>query len=486
MRSRLIVLLMLIIFPNWACQPPADSEGDANSTAAASGGEPSSPQVADAEGAPNTESTDTLNVDSTDTETDTQSEATIETAAAAEPLSDEGGDAIRAKAAELGEVTVLLGSPDVTAGIPGEGELTLEQIRTWLDNPENHRVIKPELPPGLAAAAGNIQGIDANPLTRAKIELGRQLYFDGRLSSDGTISCASCHHPDEGYGRATQFGVGVGEQTGDRNSPISYNRIVSSAQFWDGRAASLEEQAAGPIANPIEMGNTHEAAIKTISDIEGYRVQFARIFPGKGINIDTVTQAIASFERAIVTATAPYDHYERVLAIQRAYGEDIDELEEEDPELFEEYQASLAGSAAMSDSAKNGRDLFFSDRVGCTACHAGANFTDELYHNIGVGMDAESPDLGRYKVTNNEKDKGAFKTPTVRNVALSAPYMHDGSQKTLMEVVEWYAKGGHPNPHLSDKIKKIDLTEQEKKDLVAFMEEGLTSDFPPMETERLP
>ena len=385
----------------------------------------------------------------------------------------------------LEPVSLQLGSDELTSGIPGSGDLTLDEIKRWSADPENHRPIDPQLPPGLAAAANNIQHIDQNPLTRAKIELGRQLYFDARLSSDGSISCASCHHPDEGYGRHTQFGVGVDDQEGGRNSPVSYNRIVSGPQFWDGRAASLEEQAGGPIANPIEMGNTHEAALKTVSSIEGYRVQFDAVFPGEGITIDTLTKAIASFERAIVTDTAPYDHYEKVRTIERVY-EDSDELKEDDPELYEEYQAALAGSAPMSDSAKRGRELFFSDRVGCTACHAGANFTDEKYHNLGVGMDVADPDLGRYEVTKKEEDKGAFKTPTCRNVALSPPYMHDGSQKTLEEVVEWYDKGGHANPWLSDKVKKLDLKDQEKKDLVAFMKEGLTSDFPKVEQGRLP
>lgn len=396
---------------------------------------------------------------------------TVATVAASEPL------------------TVMLGSDDLTAGIPGKGPLTTEQIKAWLANPENHRVITPDLPLGLAAAAANIQHIDKNPMTRAKIELGRQLYFDPRLSSDGTISCASCHHPDEGFSRHTTFGVGVREQTGNRNSPVSYNRIISGPQFWDGRAASLEEQAAGPIANPIEMGNTHETCVKTVAAIEGYRLQFEKVFPGTGVNIDTIAQAIATFERAIVTLPAPYDYYEKLRTIEQNFGtteEDLKALQEDDPDLFAEYEAAKKGSAPMSESARRGRELFFSEKASCTACHAGANFADEKYHNLGVGMTAAQPDLGRFVVTKLEADKGAFKTPTCRNVALSAPYMHDGSQATLEEVVEWYDKGGHPNPQLSDKIKKLGLTEQEKKDLVAFMREGLTSPFPKIERERLP
>lgn len=391
-------------------------------------------------------------------------------------------------AVELEPVSVELGSQSLTAGIPGEGDLTQPQIQAWLDSPENHRVIKPELPFGLAAGRNSIKGIEENPLTRAKIELGRQLYFDTRLSSDNTISCASCHHPDEGFGRRTQFGVGVDGQEGGRNSPVSYNRILSGPQFWDGRAESLEAQAVGPIANPIEMANTHENAVKTLAGIEGYKAQFDKIFDD-GVTIDNVGKALATFERAIVSGPAPFDYYDRAQTIKKQFGGDDfdeDELKEEDSELFEDYLAAVEGSKAMSESARRGRDLFFSAKVGCTACHAGANFADELYHNLGVGMDAEEPDLGRFAVTKEDKDKGAFKTPTVRNVSLSGPYMHDGSQKTLKEVVEWYNKGGHPNPHLSDKVKKLDMTAQEIDDVVNFMVEGLTSDFPKIEESRLP
>jgi cytochrome c peroxidase len=386
-------------------------------------------------------------------------------------------------------ISVMLGSPELTAGIPGSGELTVEQIMAWLDNPENHAPIEPLLPMGIDAAAANITIPADNPMTKAKIELGRQLYFDPRLSSDGTISCASCHHPDEGYARRTRFGVGVRGQQGGRNSPVSYNRILSGAQFWDGRAASLEEQAAGPIANPIEMANTHEAALETIRKIDGYVMEFNKIFPAEGITIDTVTKAIATFERAIVTGPAPFDYYEYVRRIEQTWGADADALQalkDEEPEVFAKYQSAKEATQGLSEAAIKGRDLFFSERVGCTACHAGANFTDEKYHNLGVGMEAAKPDLGRSEISKQDADIGAFKTPSLRNVAQSAPYMHDGSQQTLMEVVEWYAKGGHPNDHLSDKVKKFDATEEEKKALVAFMEEALTGEFPKVERDRVP
>ncbi len=394
--------------------------------------------------------------------------------------------------------TILLGSGDLLTGIPGEGQLTDSQIEAWLDDPKNHVTLQPELPLGLAAGAAEIKGLDANPLTRAKIELGRQLYFDTRLSSDNTISCASCHDPAFGFAKNTQFGIGVDEQQGGRNSPIAYNRILSGPQFWDGRAESLEAQAVGPIANPIEMANTHEACVETLQGIAGYVKQFEAVFDD-GVTIDNVGKVIASFERAIVTGPAPWDYYQEVAAFKKSYADDLKfieeekakdepDLEDEDLELWDEYtklQEPLTANA-ISESAIRGGQLFFSDKAGCTACHLGANFADEKYHNLGVGMAAEEPDVGRFSETNDEKDRGAFKTPTVRNVSMTGPFMHDGSQQTLEEVVEWYAKGGHPNPHLSEKVKKLELSDQDKKDLVAFMAKGLLSKFPQVEEARLP
>lgn len=380
---------------------------------------------------------------------------------------------------------VLLGSPGLTEGIPGSGALSAKEIQAWLSDAKNHASLDIELPPGLASGASQIKGIDANPMTRAKIELGRQLYFDRRLSSDGTVSCADCHHPDEGYGRHTPFGIGVKGQQGGRNSPVSYNRILSGPQFWDGRAASLEEQAKGPIANPIEMANTHEACIECLKGIEGYRLQFAKIFGGE-IDIEKVAQAIATFERALVTGPSPYDYHDKVRSMKESLGQDLETLEEDDPEVFALYQAAVKASEAhpMSDEAKRGRDLFFG-KAKCSTCHVGANLADEKYHNLGVGMDKPMPDLGRYEVTKLDSDKGAFKTPTIRNVTTSAPYMHDGSQKTLEEVVEWYDKGGHKNPWLSKEITPLKLTPQEKMDLVEFMK-ACEGPFPKVETGRLP
>ena len=377
---------------------------------------------------------------------------------------------------------VMLGSPELTAGIPGEGPVKAVEIEAWLADPKNHELLDFELPMGLATGATQIKGIDKNPLTRAKIELGRQLYFDPRLSADLTVSCASCHHPDEGFAKHTQFGVGIKQQEGGRNSPVSYNRILSDSQFWDGRAGSLEAQAVGPIQNPLEMGNTHEACVECLKGVPGYKQQFDKIF-GR-MDIDAVGEAIASFERAIVTGPTPFDYYEQLRPFEKLDKETI----EDDPELKKRYDEAVAAAAAhpLSESAKRGRELFFTDKAGCSACHVGANLSDEKYHNIGVGMDKEKPDIGREEVSKDPKERGAFKTPTIRNVASSAPYMHDGSQKTLEEVVDFYAKGGHPNPNLDEKIKKLDLSDQDKKDLVEFMTQGCTGDFPKVASGRLP
>jgi len=396
----------------------------------------------------------------------------------------QGLQAADAPAAAKADKKIVLGpeASELTSGIPGKGAITAAELQAWLNNPKNHEPIEFDLPLGLAAGASQIRGVEANPLTRAKIELGRQLYFDNRLSGDQTISCASCHDPKFAYAFNTQFGVGIRGLKGNRNSPPAYNRILSDVQFWDGRAGSLEEQALGPIANDIEMGGAHDACVTCLAGIPGYQQQFDKIFGG--LTIENVGKAIATFERTLVTGPSPWDYYEQLVPFRDV---DLEALEEESPEAFARYKELLAASEAhpMSDSAKRGRDLFFNDKGGCSACHVGANLTDEKFHNLGVGMAAAEPDLGRFVVSGEEKDKGAFKTPTVRNIAHSGPYMHDGSQQTLAEVVEWYAKGGHPNQWLDEKVKKLDLTAQDKADLVAFME-ACTGEFPKVERERLP
>ena len=288
------------------------------------------------------------------------------------------------QAQESAKLKVTLGTPELTSGIPGEGDLTKEQIQKWLADKANFQELEVTLPMGLSLGANNIFIPKNNPLTKAKIEVGRQLFFDNRLSADTTVSCSSCHHPEDSYGRNTTFGEGIRGQVGGRNSPVAYNRILSTLQFWDGRAATLEDQAVGPIANPIEMGHTHEACVICLKGIEGYRLQFEKIFPGKGITIETVGQAIAAFERVLVTGPSAADYYDPLLNFRKSFKDDLKDLaafKKDDPESYNLYWKLKRASDAhpMSPSAIRGRELFFG-KANCTACHAGTisptkNFT---------------------------------------------------------------------------------------------------------------
>ena len=386
---------------------------------------------------------------------------------------------------------VVLGKADLLSGIPGSGRLTLQQIESWLDDPANHQELDLLLPIGLDAGSRDLKHLPQNRLTPAKIELGRQLFFDPRLSLDRSISCASCHDPSHGYAAPTQFGIGIHEQAGNRNSPSTLNRIFSNTQFRDGRADSLEEQAVGPIANPIEMGLPHDICIERLSAIPGYRVQFEHLFEA-GLTIDNVAKAIASFERTLVTGPTAWDLSQRLEAL-----EFVTEGEELTPEEVAElaYLRQAVAANPLTTSAARGAKLFFSEKAGCSQCHVGANFTDEQYHNLGVGMEQvddpdtqsidKSIDWGRFSVTQQDTDRGAFKTPSLRNVAQTAPYMHDGSQQTLREVIEWYIQGGEPNAWLSEKITPLDLNDQEIDDLVEFLK-SLTGPMPRVEHGRLP
>ncbi len=277
-----------------------------------------------------------------------------------------------------------------------------------------------------------------NPYTVEKRELGRLLYYDKRLSADGTVACASCHAPEHAFTDGQPVSTGIRGQKGGRSAPTVFNRAFSLAQFWDGRAKSLEEQAAGPIANPIEMGNTHEVMVKTLKGIAGYRALFQKAFGKEDFGIEEVTKAIATYERTVVSGNSPYDRYK------------------------------AGQKKAMSEAQVRGMDVYF-NKAKCDQCHEGINFTTNAYHNLGVGMDKPNPDEGRFAVTKNPADWGAFKTPTLREIARTAPYMHDGSLATLEEVVDFYDKGGIPNKNLDATMKPLKLTAQEKKDLVEFL-----------------
>lgn len=264
------------------------------------------------------------------------------------------------------------------------------------------------------------------------------LYFDTRLSADNTVSCATCHSPLYGFTDSKPVSTGIGGQHGGRSAPTVINRAYSLAQFWDGRAGTLEEQAKGPIANPIEMGQTHEAVIGKLKAIPGYRALFAKAMGNEDFTIDDVAKVIATFERTVLSGNSAFDRYQN------------------------------GDKKAMTPTQVRGMKVFV-NKAKCDKCHEGLNFTTNAYHNLGVGTDKPEPDPGRFAVTKDPKDWGAFKTPTLRDIAETPPYMHDGSITTLAEVVEFYDKGGILNRNLDPDIKPLKLTRDEKSDLVEFL-----------------
>lgn len=278
-----------------------------------------------------------------------------------------------------------------------------------------------------------------NAQTAAKIELGRLLFFDKRLSRNDMVACASCHMPEKGFADGKPVSTGIHGLKGGRSAPVSFNRVYSKAQFWDGRAETLEDQSIGPFVNPVEHGfANHDELVAKIKKIAGYRALFREVF-GRDVEIGDVGKAIASFQRTILSGNSAVDRYD----------------------LGGEEQA-------LSESARRGLELF-RGKARCTRCHSGFNFTDEKFHNLGIGWDNNTVDLGRYMVTNNQEDIGAFKTPTLREIARTAPYMHDGRFNTLEQVVEFYNQGGIKNPHQDNTVIPLELTEDEKKDLVAML-----------------
>lgn len=294
-----------------------------------------------------------------------------------------------------------------------------------------------------------------NPLTKEKIELGKQLYFDKRLSRDNSVSCASCHDPQKGWSNGERFATGIKGQVGGRSAPTIINSGYLSNQFWDGRATEVEGQALGPIQNPIEMDLKLPELTDRLNKIDGYKQQFQKVF-GTSATPEGVAKAIGAFERTILSGNAPYDKF-------------------------------VAGDKnALSEGAQRGMKIFF-NKAFCSACHGGPNFTDGAFHNIGVGMDKKEPDIGRQAISKQLGDRGAFKTPSLREIARTAPYMHDGSLKTLEDVIEFYRKGGIANPQLDEEIFPLKVTDEEKKDLITFLKEGLaSSEYPQVDPPTLP
>jgi cytochrome c peroxidase len=280
------------------------------------------------------------------------------------------------------------------------------------------------------------------------VALGKLIFFDTRVSRDNSISCASCHNPNHAFADPGTVSRGVGGKFGTRNSPTLLNAAYLKAHFWDGRAKTLEEQADGPITNPVEMDQPHAQLVQKLASYPEYADLFSMAFGPGGVTIERIQKAVASFERTVLSGNSPFDRYQ--------YGGDKN---------------------AMSPSAIRGLAIFKDPKKGnCAVCHTidetFALFTDSAFHNLGVGMDptGELRDPGRYEQTKSDADRGAFKTPTLRNIAQTAPYMHDGSQKTLREVVDFYVGGGNSNPHLDKEVRELKLSQQERADLVAFLE----------------
>lgn len=295
-----------------------------------------------------------------------------------------------------------------------------------------------KLPVGLQAQAVFIP--DDNPGTPEKIALGKQFFWDKRWSKSRAVACVSCHQPDQGWTDAQRFSTNFEGKPTPRRAPTLVNRLFSAEQLWTGVRASLEDQAR-------RDGNvSDETVVAHLSAIPSYQDQHRKVF-GRDLDADGVSKAIAAYVRTIVSGNSPYDRFK-------------------------------AGDlTAMTASARQGLALF-EGKAACVRCHAGFNFTDENYRNIGVGMDQKKPDLGRFNVTKHEADKGAFKTPTLRDVARRPMYMHDGSVKALADVVALYNKGGVKNPWLAGDIRPLGLTAGEQAALVEFMN-ALTGEIDP-------
>jgi len=359
--------------------------------------------------------------------------------------------------------------------------------------PQVGRLAMPRSPKqsGIPLAATRAAIPADNPQTLEKIALGMRLFFDGRLSADGTVACATCHDPSRAFTDGRSVSIGIKGRAGQRNAPTILNALYNKTQFWDGRVKTLEEQAALPIVNPVEMGQPNlETAVAKIATISEYDRRFRKVF-GRPPNGTDLVRAIASYERTQVSFDSPFDHF-------------------------------IAGdNNAIDESAKRGWELF-NTRARCNKCHALSEqthdvtyFTDNDFHNIGVGIirhnvvalavkaeqlvnsrSAKAIDnaaiqsqmsvLGRFLVTKKQADIASFKTPDLRNVLITSPYFHDGSQETLWDVVDHYNKGdGVQNPFLDQDIQPLALSESDIDDLVAFMASLTSADYKEQGAEEL-
>ncbi len=274
-----------------------------------------------------------------------------------------------------------------------------------------------------------------NLITPERVTLGKALFFDPRLSGSNWIICATCHNPALGWSDGLPTAIGHGMKILGRATPTVLNSAYQRKQMWDGRFRSLEEQALGPIAAEVEMSQNLDEVIAELKEITGYHVLFEKAYPGEGITKDTLAKAIASFERTIVSNDAPFDRWIK------------------------------GDEKALSASAKNGFSLF-EGKANCIACHQGFNFIDDGFHNLGL---KGNQDAGRHAQIPLPVMMGAFKTPTLRDVALTSPYMHNGMYKTLGEVIAHYNRGGDAKDNLDPNLKPLGLTQQEQKDIVEFL-----------------
>ena len=323
---------------------------------------------------------------------------------------------------------------------------------------------------------GASRASDTNSLTSKKIDLGRDLFFDKRLSVDGTVSCASCHDPATAFAGRDTRAIGVENHVGTRNTPTILNSVFSKTYFWDGRASTLEEQAKQPLLNSAEMGMETEAAlVARLSAIDDYRQRFRRIFPRRGITLDNVAKAIAAYERTLLSKDSPFDRF-------------------------------MEGDGnAITNNQKKGWELF-KTKAKCIECHpytkSSPFFTDSKFYNTGISTsdqtfselkrraqeivgrakdsgslahEARFSELGRFLVSQQSSDIGAFKAPTLRDIELTWPYMHDGSIRTLLDVMKFYNQGGGKNPNLDTKLQPLNLTDEEMNCIVEFMR-SLTSE----------
>jgi cytochrome c peroxidase len=355
----------------------------------------------------------------------------------------------------------------LVSGVSGQFPLSAQNLEAYI-------------PLGLPADTWDYYIPKSNPLSAAKVELGRRLFFDKRLSADGTVACATCHDPKLAFTDGKAVAEGIAGRHGTRNSPTILNAIFNAGQFWDGRTDTLEDQARLPLINPLEMGDqSHEAVIARLREMPEYRERFQRVF-GSPATIDHLAKAIAAYERTLVSGDSPFDRF-------------------------------IAGDReAIGEAARRGFALF-RGKARCSRCHTFSEqlplFTDFDYRNTGVaanhpafeqlarrawelaeraGAEREidalgkregGDELGRILVTYQALDLGAFKTPSLRNVALTAPYFHDGSVKTLADVVRFYNAGGKANLNREWDLNALGLTEEEQRDLVAFLE-SLTGKIP--------